>query len=204
MRPAGSGASSNAPSSRRALRRPRQPGAAARPRRAPATRQSRPHGPQYTHRRTRRHAVSRRARVTDATLGYARRRARASQRHRVRDRRDALRGRAALGARGRHARVRDRRADRAAGARRACAICTARSCPVLDVAALLDLPAGPPARQGDGALVLEAESTRLRAARRSGRSRRVAATRPTARSVDASAVRSRCSIRRAWCAARSS
>jgi len=29
--------------------------------------------------------------------------------------------------------------------------------PVLDVAALLDLPAGPPARQGDGALVLEAE-----------------------------------------------
>ena len=31
--------------------------------------------------------------------------------------------------------------------------------PVLDVAALLDLPAGPPARQGDGALVLEAEGT---------------------------------------------
>ncbi len=31
--------------------------------------------------------------------------------------------------------------------------------PVLDVAALLDLPPGPPARQGDGALVLEAEST---------------------------------------------
>jgi purine-binding chemotaxis protein CheW len=31
--------------------------------------------------------------------------------------------------------------------------------PVLDVAALLDLPAGPPARQGDGALVLEAEAT---------------------------------------------
>lgn len=29
--------------------------------------------------------------------------------------------------------------------------------PVLDVAALLELPAGPPARQGDGALVLEAE-----------------------------------------------
>ena len=29
--------------------------------------------------------------------------------------------------------------------------------PVLDVAALLDLPPGPPARQGDGALVLEAE-----------------------------------------------
>ena len=29
--------------------------------------------------------------------------------------------------------------------------------PVLDVAALLDLPAGPPARQGDGALVIEAE-----------------------------------------------
>jgi chemotaxis signal transduction protein len=29
--------------------------------------------------------------------------------------------------------------------------------PVLDVAALLDQPAGPPARQGDGALVLEAE-----------------------------------------------
>jgi purine-binding chemotaxis protein CheW len=31
--------------------------------------------------------------------------------------------------------------------------------PVLDVAALLDLPAGPPPRQGDGALVLEAEAT---------------------------------------------
>lgn len=31
--------------------------------------------------------------------------------------------------------------------------------PVLDVAALLDLPPGPPARQGDGALVLEAEAT---------------------------------------------
>jgi chemotaxis signal transduction protein len=31
--------------------------------------------------------------------------------------------------------------------------------PVLDVAALLDQPAGPPARQGDGALVLEAEAT---------------------------------------------
>jgi purine-binding chemotaxis protein CheW len=31
--------------------------------------------------------------------------------------------------------------------------------PVLDVGALLDLPAGPPARQGDGALVLEAEGT---------------------------------------------
>jgi chemotaxis signal transduction protein len=31
--------------------------------------------------------------------------------------------------------------------------------PVLDVATLLELPAGPPARQGDGALVLEAEST---------------------------------------------
>lgn len=31
--------------------------------------------------------------------------------------------------------------------------------PVLDVAALLDLPAGPPARQGDGALVLEADGT---------------------------------------------
>ncbi|NVB81300.1 MAG: hypothetical protein HOV81_23085 [Kofleriaceae bacterium] len=29
--------------------------------------------------------------------------------------------------------------------------------PVLDVAALLDLPAGPPARQGDGALVIEAD-----------------------------------------------
>src|SRR5688572_15303568 len=29
--------------------------------------------------------------------------------------------------------------------------------PVLDVAALLDQPAGPPARQGDGALVLELE-----------------------------------------------
>lgn len=29
--------------------------------------------------------------------------------------------------------------------------------PVLDVAALLDQPAGPPPRQGDGALVLEAE-----------------------------------------------
>ena len=29
--------------------------------------------------------------------------------------------------------------------------------PVLDVAALLDMPAGPPARQGDGALVLETE-----------------------------------------------
>ena len=29
--------------------------------------------------------------------------------------------------------------------------------PVLDVAALLDQPAGPPARQGDGALVIEAE-----------------------------------------------
>lgn len=29
--------------------------------------------------------------------------------------------------------------------------------PVLDVAALLDMPAGPPARQGDGALVLEAD-----------------------------------------------
>jgi len=29
--------------------------------------------------------------------------------------------------------------------------------PVLDVAALLDLTAGPPARQGDGAIVLEAE-----------------------------------------------
>ena len=29
--------------------------------------------------------------------------------------------------------------------------------PVLDVAALLDQPPGPPARQGDGALVLEAE-----------------------------------------------
>src|SRR5207302_2113836 len=29
--------------------------------------------------------------------------------------------------------------------------------PVLDVGALLDLPPGPPARQGDGALVLEAE-----------------------------------------------
>jgi hypothetical protein len=29
--------------------------------------------------------------------------------------------------------------------------------PVLDVAALLDLPAGPAARQGDGALVIEAE-----------------------------------------------
>jgi purine-binding chemotaxis protein CheW len=29
--------------------------------------------------------------------------------------------------------------------------------PVLDVAALLDLPPGPPPRQGDGALVLEAE-----------------------------------------------
>lgn len=31
--------------------------------------------------------------------------------------------------------------------------------PVLDVAAVLDLPPGPPPRQGDGALVLEAEST---------------------------------------------
>jgi chemotaxis signal transduction protein len=31
--------------------------------------------------------------------------------------------------------------------------------PVLDVSALLDQPAGPPPRQGDGALVLEAEST---------------------------------------------
>jgi chemotaxis signal transduction protein len=31
--------------------------------------------------------------------------------------------------------------------------------PVLDVATLLGLPAGPPARQGDGALVLEAENT---------------------------------------------
>jgi len=31
--------------------------------------------------------------------------------------------------------------------------------PVLDVASLLDLPAGPPPRQGDGALVLEAEAT---------------------------------------------
>lgn len=31
--------------------------------------------------------------------------------------------------------------------------------PVLDVAALLDLPPGPAARQGDGALVLEAEGT---------------------------------------------
>jgi purine-binding chemotaxis protein CheW len=31
--------------------------------------------------------------------------------------------------------------------------------PVLDVASLLDLPAGPPPRQGDGALVLEAEGT---------------------------------------------
>ena len=31
--------------------------------------------------------------------------------------------------------------------------------PVLDVAALLELGPGPPARQGDGALVLEAEST---------------------------------------------
>jgi chemotaxis signal transduction protein len=31
--------------------------------------------------------------------------------------------------------------------------------PVLDVAALLELPPGPPARQGDGALVLEAEAT---------------------------------------------
>ena len=31
--------------------------------------------------------------------------------------------------------------------------------PVLDVAALLDQPAGPPPRQGDGALVLEAEGT---------------------------------------------
>jgi chemotaxis signal transduction protein len=29
--------------------------------------------------------------------------------------------------------------------------------PVLDVGALLDLPPGPPARQGDGALVLEAD-----------------------------------------------
>lgn len=29
--------------------------------------------------------------------------------------------------------------------------------PVLDVAALLELPPGPPARQGDGALVIEAE-----------------------------------------------
>ncbi|MDB4957280.1 MAG: chemotaxis protein [Myxococcales bacterium] len=31
--------------------------------------------------------------------------------------------------------------------------------PVLDVAALLDQPPGPPPRQGDGALVLEAEGT---------------------------------------------
>jgi purine-binding chemotaxis protein CheW len=31
--------------------------------------------------------------------------------------------------------------------------------PVLDLAALLDQPAGPAARQGDGALVLEAEGT---------------------------------------------
>jgi chemotaxis signal transduction protein len=31
--------------------------------------------------------------------------------------------------------------------------------PVLDVGALLDLEPGPPARQGDGALVLEADST---------------------------------------------
>jgi purine-binding chemotaxis protein CheW len=31
--------------------------------------------------------------------------------------------------------------------------------PVLDVNVLLDLPPGPPARQGDGALVLEAEGT---------------------------------------------
>jgi purine-binding chemotaxis protein CheW len=31
--------------------------------------------------------------------------------------------------------------------------------PVLDVAALLDQPPGPPARQGDGALVLETEGT---------------------------------------------
>lgn len=31
--------------------------------------------------------------------------------------------------------------------------------PVLDVATLVDQPAGPPARQGDGALVLEAEGT---------------------------------------------
>ncbi|HTR55846.1 MAG TPA: chemotaxis protein CheW [Kofleriaceae bacterium] len=30
--------------------------------------------------------------------------------------------------------------------------------PVLDVAALLDQPPGPPARQGDGALVIEAEA----------------------------------------------
>lgn len=30
--------------------------------------------------------------------------------------------------------------------------------PVLDVAALIEQPAGPPARQGDGALVIEAES----------------------------------------------
>ena len=30
--------------------------------------------------------------------------------------------------------------------------------PVLDVAALLGMPAGPPARQGDGALVIEAEA----------------------------------------------
>ena len=31
--------------------------------------------------------------------------------------------------------------------------------PVLDISALLDQPAGPPARQGDGALVLEADGT---------------------------------------------
>ncbi|HEY4058969.1 MAG TPA: chemotaxis protein CheW [Kofleriaceae bacterium] len=40
-----------------------------------------------------------------------------------------------------------------------CGVCNLHGSilPVLDVAALLDLTAGPPARQGDGALVLETE-----------------------------------------------
>ncbi|MDX2089991.1 MAG: chemotaxis protein CheW [Kofleriaceae bacterium] len=40
-----------------------------------------------------------------------------------------------------------------------CGVCNLHGTilPVLDVAALLDQPAGPPARQGDGALVIELE-----------------------------------------------
>ena len=67
--------------------------------------------------------------------------------------------------------------------------------PVLDVAALLGQPPGPPARQGDGALVIETEGVVVRAARRSGRSRRVAARDRAARSSTPAGARSRCSIR---------
>ena len=75
--------------------------------------------------------------------------------------------------------------------------------PVLDVASLLEQPPGPPPRQGDGALVLEAEGAMC--ALRVDQVDHVASLHePSGAVVDASAARSCCSIRRAWCGARSS